>query len=195
MDADDPGFDLKALGERVRAERQRLGLSAEALSKRAGISRSMLSAVEAAEKAPTVLVLHKIATGLNTSMTRLLGEERSERVILLPREEQIVVRDPSGWVRRNLAPALPGIEFEFMRTTIPPGVEAGTFPAHAPGALEYVAVERGELLLTIGREEHWLEQGDSIFYIADCEHAFANPGDEECVYYLALEAGIRGAHD
>ena len=187
------GFDLGALGVRVRAERLALGLTLEALSSKADISRSMLSAVEAAEKAPTVLVLHKIASGLGTSMSRLLGEERSDQVILLTREDQVVAHDPSGWARRNLAPVLPGVEFEFMRTTIPRGIDAGTFPPHAAGSREYVAVERGTLQLTLDETEYVLNQGDSIYYAGDCVHGFSNPGDEECVYYLALEAGINSA--
>lgn len=109
----------------------------------------MLSDVERGTKVPTVLVLDRIATGLGTSIARLLGEERTSAVIVLRREEQDVVVDPAGWERRILSPVLPGIEFEFMRTTIHPGVDAGVFSPHAPGALEWVAIEQGTLCLTI----------------------------------------------
>jgi transcriptional regulator with XRE-family HTH domain len=81
-------LDIGALGRRIRSHRQAAGLTFDALSQRADVSRSMLSAVESGEKAPTVLTLHKIATGLGTSMSRLLGEEQTERVIVLRWEEQ-----------------------------------------------------------------------------------------------------------
>ena len=123
-------LSLVALGERVRAERVGRRMSLEGLAERAGVSRSMLSAVETGGKAPTVLTLHRIASGLGVSMSRLLGEERAEPVVVLRREQQSVARDPSGWERRNLAPPLPGREVEFMRTEIPAGVDAGTFPPH-----------------------------------------------------------------
>jgi XRE family transcriptional regulator, regulator of sulfur utilization len=187
-DQDQSGLDLAALGRRVRDERLRQRLSLDGLAGRAGVSRSMLSAVENGEKAPTVVVLHRIATGLGSSMSRLLGEERSERVIVLRRGEQVVARDPTGWERRNLAPVLPGVEFELMRTTIPPGLDAGTFPSHGPGSREYVAVEAGELRLTVGGAPYCLRAGDAISYEADVEHAFANPGEGPCVYYLAVHA-------
>src|SRR5256712_10465432 len=116
---------ITELGRRVRDERQRRGLSLEELAARAEVSRSMLSDVERGAKVPTVLVLDRIATGLGTSIARLLGEERSGSVIVLRREEQDVAVDPSGWERRILSPVLPGVEFEFMRTTINPGVDAG----------------------------------------------------------------------
>lgn len=181
------GMDIAALGERIRLERQQRRLSLEALAAQSGVSRSMLSAIERGAKVPTVLVLDRLATGLGTSIARLLGEERTSAVIVLRREEQDVAVDPSGWERRILSPVLPGVEFEFMRTTINPGVDAGVFSPHAPGALEWVAVEQGTLRLTINGTPYTLDAGDSIYYDGDCWHGFANPRQEPCVYYLAMD--------
>jgi len=185
-------LDMAAIGERIRQRRVERGWSLEMLAKRASVSRSMLSAVERGAKVPTIVVLHRIAQGLGTNMTHLLGEERTDRVVLLRREEQDVVRDPAGWERRNLAPVWPGSEFEFMRTAIPAGVHAGEYPPHPVGSREYVAVERGSLLLTVAGTPYTLHAGDSLAYEADCLHSFANPGPAECVYYLALDVPERG---
>jgi transcriptional regulator with XRE-family HTH domain len=189
MRQDPPRLDIARLGRRIRDERRRRGLSLEVLAARAGVSRSMLSDVERGGKSPTVLVLDRIATGLDTSIARLLGDEATDRVVVLRRDEQDVAHDPSGWERVILSPVLPGVEFELMRTTIPPGVDAGVFSPHAPGAREYLAMERGTLRLTIDGVEHVLRGGDSIYYAGDCRHAFANPGKDTCVYYLAMELG------
>ena len=180
-------LSLKQLGERVRLERERRGLSLDALSQRAGVSRSMLSAIERGAKAPTVLVLDRVATGLDTSLARLLAEESRSRLILLRQQDQKVARDPAGWERRILSPVLPGVEFEFMRTTLGPGVDAGVFLPHAPGSREYVAIESGTLLLTIDGTPYTLGAGDSVYYDGDCLHAFANPEHVPCVYYLAMD--------
>lgn len=185
--------DLTSLGERIRSERLRRGLSLQALEARTGVSRSMLSEVERGSKAPTVLVLDRIATGLDTSIARLLGQERQARVIVLRRSEQNAAVDPTGWERRILSPVLPGVEFELMRTTIPPGVDAGDFAPHAPGSREYLAMERGTLRLTIDGAAHTLHAGDSIYYAGDCRHGFANPGRVTCAYYLAMELAQHGA--
>jgi transcriptional regulator with XRE-family HTH domain len=184
-----PRLDLARLGERIRSERLRRRLSLQALAARTGVSRSMLSEVERGGKAPTVLVLDRIATGLDTSIARLLGQERQARAIVLRRAEQDVAVDPSGWERRILSPVLPGVEFELMRTTIPPGVDAGNFAPHAPGSREYLAMERGTLRLTLDGTEHTLSAGDSIYYAGDCWHGFVNPGRVTCAYYLAMELG------
>jgi transcriptional regulator with XRE-family HTH domain len=182
-------FDLAALGRRIHAERVRREQSLADLAARAGVSRSMVSAVERGEKAPTVLVLDRIATGLGTSIARLLGDPRGDRVVLLRKVEQDVARDPSGWERRILSPVLAGIEFELMRTTIPGGVDAGVFTPHAAGSREYLAVEKGTLQLTLDGAAYVLRAGDSIYYAGDCLHGFVNPSRGECTYYLAMDVG------
>lgn len=187
-------ISLAMVGERIRRERQHRRLSLEQVAARSGVSRAMLSAVERGRKVPSILIMDRIATALDTSIARLLGEEERHRVILHRRGEQSVAIDPSGWERRILSPVLPGVEFEFMRTTLGPRVDAGTFDPHAPGSREYVAVERGALCLTINSAAILLEAGDSIYYDGDCHHAFANPGDEPCIYYLAMDVSGGTGH-
>jgi transcriptional regulator with XRE-family HTH domain len=190
---DQAGLSLAELGARIRAERERRGLSAEDLARRCRVSRSMLYEIERGRKAPTVLVLDRIATGLGTSIARLVGGKHRGRVVRLDRDGQAVVRDPAGWERRILSPSLPGVEFEFMRTTLGPGVDAGTFDPHAAGSREYVAVESGELELTIDGTAYRLGAGDAIYYEGDCAHAFRNRPARRCVYYLVMDIGRAGA--
>jgi transcriptional regulator with XRE-family HTH domain len=188
----DSGLDMTAVGSRVRAERRRRGFTLENLAAASGVSRSMLSEVERGSRVPTVLVLDRIATGLGTSIARLLREERSAGTVVLRRDEQAVARDPSGWERRVLSPVLPGVEFEFMRTTIGAGVDAGEFASHGPGSREYLAVEAGTLRLSLNGDAVDLRAGDSIFYAGDCRHGFANPDRKACVYYLAMDVAGHG---
>jgi transcriptional regulator with XRE-family HTH domain len=185
---------VAVLGRRLRGERRRRGFTLEALATASGVSRSMLSDVERGSRVPTVLILDRIATALGTSIARLLREEQPARTVVLRREEQDVARDASGWERRVLSPVLPGVEFEFMRTTISPGVNAGMFQPHGPGSREYLAVETGTLRLSLDGDELQLCQGDSVFYAGDRHHGFANGGAEPCVYYLAMDLPGATAH-
>jgi transcriptional regulator with XRE-family HTH domain len=180
-------LNLTELGRRVRDERRRRRFSLDQLSRRSRVSRSMISAIERGAKAATVIVLDRIATGLDTSLSRFLEKESRARVIVLRRHRQKIARAVSGWERRILSPVLPGVEFELMRTTLGPGVDAGVFLPHARGSREYVAVEKGTLLLTLEGEAHTLNTGDSIYYDGDCRHGFANPSRTPCVYYLAMD--------
>jgi transcriptional regulator with XRE-family HTH domain len=190
----DAGLDVTTLGRRLHDERRRRGLTLEELAAASGVSRSMLSEVERGSRVPTVLILDRIATGLGTSIARLLRDESQARTVVLRRDEQSVARDPSGWERRVLNPVLAGVEFEFMRTTIGPGVDAGVFEPHAAGSREYLAVEAGTLRLSLDGEEVELGEGDSVCYAGDCRHGFANPGTVPCVYYLAMDLAGTAAH-
>jgi len=182
------GLQLAELGNRIREERRRRDLSLQQLAERARVSRSMLSAVERGDKAPSVLILDQIATGLGSSIARLLASEQEARVVFLTTKDQKVAVDPSGWERRILSPVLPNVEFEFMRTTLKPGVNAGAFLPHNPGSREYVAVERGTLRLTLDGEAYLLKKGESIYYAGDCVHEFENPNRRSCCeYYLAMD--------
>lgn len=183
---------VESLGPRLRAERLARGFTLESLAAATGVSRSMLSDVERGSRVPTVLVLDRIATGLGTSIARLLREASPTRRVVLRHDDQDVARDPSGWERRVLSPVLPGVEFEFMRTTIGPGVDTGVFAPHAPDSREYLAVEAGTLSLSLDGEEIDVRAGDSVYYAGDCHHGFANRGAEACVYYLAME--LAGSH-
>ncbi|TDC46530.1 XRE family transcriptional regulator [Jiangella ureilytica] len=171
---------------RLKDERRRRGLNLEALAAASGVSRSMISDIERGAKTPTVLVLARLATALGVTVSRLLGEDQPDRVIELRRDGQPAITDAAGWQRRILSPTLPGVEFEFIRTTIPAGVTLGSFAPHAVGSREYIAVETGELAVTVDGVEHRLGTGDALYYAGDATHAFANPGAVECIYYTAM---------
>ncbi|MDG6106741.1 helix-turn-helix domain-containing protein [Dactylosporangium aurantiacum] len=183
------GLSMAELGARIRARRRAQGLGLEQLGELSGVSRSMVSDVERGLKTPTVLVLDRLATALGTSIARLLDEPVGDALVVLRGERHRVVRDPAGWERRILSPVLPGVEFEFMRTTLGPGVDAGEFSPHRPGSREYVAVESGQLTLTIDGQASTLGAGDSAYFPGDCRHGFANGGAEDCVYYLVMALG------
>ncbi|MDX6633232.1 MAG: hypothetical protein QOG26_1237, partial [Solirubrobacterales bacterium] len=60
-----------AVGSRVRALRDSMGLSLRELSERSGVSAPMLSQVERGETSPTLSVAGKIASGLELSLSQL----------------------------------------------------------------------------------------------------------------------------
>jgi transcriptional regulator with XRE-family HTH domain len=178
---------MTVIGRRIRALRGQRQLSLEALAERSGVSVSMLSTVERGQKVPSILVMSWIATALDSSIGRLLEEETTPRVIVIRACDQRVINDTSGIERRSLSPVLPGIEFELMRMTLAPGVDAGTFPPHRAGSREYLAVERGTLTLTLAGAEYVLRAGDSIYHDGDLEHGYRNDGRTPCTYYLAMD--------
>lgn len=178
-------MDLESLGERVQSLRTDRGLTLRELADRSDVSVSMLSAVERGEKAPTVVVLDRIADGLDVTLASLVAEPDVERIIVRRAADQDRVDEPGGWQRTILTPVVPGVNFEWIRSTLPPGCDAGTFPAYATGSHEFVAVASGTLTLSIGERELTLTTGDSVYFAADAPHGYANRGQTRCVYHVA----------
>ncbi|HCT81052.1 MAG TPA: XRE family transcriptional regulator [Micromonosporaceae bacterium] len=183
---------LDQLGSRLREQRLARGFSLDTLAATSGVSRSMISDIERGSKMPTVLVLARLATALGTTVSRLLGEDQPDRVIPMRLADQTAITDATGWQRRILSPILAGVEFEFIRTIVPAGVVIGEFAPHAAGSREYIAVETGELTVTLDGIDHVLATGDALYYAGDCTHAFANNSSTECIYYTAMH--VAGSH-
>jgi transcriptional regulator with XRE-family HTH domain len=175
------------LGARVRELRRERRLTLDDLAERSGVSRAMISKVERGEKNPTLVVAAKLAEGLGITLSELLGTEERREVVVVPREKQMVMRDPeTGFERRLLSPSFGGRGVEFIRNVVPEGSTSGEFPPHRRGVEEYVAVEKGRLKAILAGEEHLLEEGDALYFEADVTHRFDNAGDGECNYYLVI---------
>lgn len=177
-------LELDALGVRVRGLRVAQGLGLQALSSATGVSVSMLSAIERAEKAPTVVVLSRIADGLKVTLGGLLGPLESDRVVLRRADEHEVIDEPGGWRRVVLTPVIAGVNFEWIRTTLPARCDAGAFPAYAPGSHEFVSVETGTLHVTVAEKVYELRSGDTLYFPGE-PHAYANQADTPCNYSVA----------
>jgi XRE family transcriptional regulator, regulator of sulfur utilization len=178
-------MDLLELGHRVQALRRDRGLTLQDLAAAAAVSVSMLSSVERGQKAATIVVLDRIAGGLGVPLAELIAAPADHRVIVRRAADQDVADEPGGWRREILTPVVPGVNFEWIRTTLPPGCDAGQFPAYAAGSHEYVLVESGTLRLTVGGQDVTLDAGDSLYFAADVVHAYANPAAAACTYYVA----------
>jgi transcriptional regulator with XRE-family HTH domain len=173
------------LGGRIQALRIERGLTLQGLAAVAAVSVSMLSSVERGQKAATIVVLGRIAQGLDVPIARLVAEPDEQRIVVRRAAGQDTIDEPGGWRRTVLSPVVAGVNFEWIRTTLPPGCDAGSYPAYAAGSHEYVAVESGTLRLTLGDTVLDLRAGDTVYFAADVTHGYANPTRSACVYYVA----------
>jgi transcriptional regulator with XRE-family HTH domain len=177
------------LGERVRSLRRERGLTLDLLSQRSGVSRAMISKLERGEKNPTLVVAAKVAEGLGVSLSQLVGVEERREVIVVRRQQRMVMRDPgTGFERQLLSPSFGGRRIEFLRNVVPEGSSSGEFPPHRRGVEEYIVVEKGRLLAVLGGEDYLLEEGDALYFEADVSHRFDNAGEGDCSYYLVIDS-------
>jgi transcriptional regulator with XRE-family HTH domain len=182
-----------AMGARVRALRDALGLSLRDLSERSGVSAPMLSQVERGETSPTLAVAGRIATGLDLSLSQLLRLDESQHVVVV-RAGEGRSRKRGGHAVSELTPSLPGQRADLSRHTLAPGAATGgpsDPPMHEPGARETTLVLDGSLTLVIGDSEHELGAGDTVTFDADLPHHFENRGAERTEFVAVVAAGLR----
>lgn len=178
-------MDLLHLGKQIQELRADRGLTLQDLADVSSVSVSMLSAVERGQKAATVTVLDRIASGLGVSLGTLVSLAADGQVIVRRAAEQDVTDEPGGWQRTILTPVVAGVNFEWIRTTLPAGCDAGWFPGYAPGSHEFVAVDTGTLRLRLDERVLDLDEGDSVYFAADAGHGYSNPGIVPCTYHVA----------
>jgi transcriptional regulator with XRE-family HTH domain len=184
------------LAARLRTLRAGRGLTLEALAKRAGVSRSMISLIERGASSPTAAVLDRLAAGLGVTIASLFAEEaQSEASPVSRRADQVAWRDPAtGYRRRNLSPPGYPSPVELVEVVIPAGSGvAYDTPARAIAIGQQVWVLRGELELRTGGRVHRLAAGDCLAMRLEGPVAFRNPGDQPVRYLVALapESGTR----
>ena len=67
---------MSAVGDNIRAEREKQGYSQNALAKKAGIAQATINAIERSTKSPSVDTVQLLADALNVSVSYLMGETK-----------------------------------------------------------------------------------------------------------------------
>jgi XRE family transcriptional regulator, regulator of sulfur utilization len=183
-----------AVGARVKALREGMGLSLRDLGERSAVSAPMLSQVERGETSPTLAVAAKIASGLELSLSQLLRLDEGDGVSLVRASDRLLGGHADGHRYEVLTPPVPGQRAEVSLHTLASGAATGgpgDPPIHEPGSRETVVVLEGELTLVLDGGRHELRGGDSVTFDADLPHHFENPGKEEAVLLAVVSAGLR----
>jgi transcriptional regulator with XRE-family HTH domain len=194
------GSASSTLGERLRKERDRLGLSLRELARRLEVSPSLVSQIETGKIQPSVRTLYAIVSELGVSLDELFAPpatvetgrasrsraaSRSTPVIGEPElpndrvqraHDRRAIELESG-VRWERLTAWNDPDVEFLYATYAVGGASspqGTLVRH--NGREFGTVIDGRLGVTVGFEEYVLEPGDSISFESSTPHRLHNDG-------------------
>lgn len=182
-----------AIGARVRALREAMGLSLRDLAERSGVSAPMLSQVERGETSPTLAVAAKIAAGLELTLSQLARLDEGQHVAV-SRAGRRRRYERGGHRFEELTPPLPGQRADVSLHTLRPGAATGgpgDPPMHEPGSRETAVVLTGALALVVDGTRYELRAGDSVTFDADLPHHFENDADEQTRFIAVIAAGLR----
>ncbi len=189
---------LEGIGDRVREERTRVGMSQRELARRLGLSASMISQIESGLSKPSVGTLYAIVTELDLSLDSVIrGEDYHDdndgdsisdgpvSPLVHPCDRKAIELD-SG-VRWEDLNAISGDRVDFLHATY--AVGGASTPDESlmrHHGREYGYVISGVLSIQIGFQEYELHPGDSIAFDSTRPHRLFNKGDEpvEAIWFV-----------
>ena len=196
MDADvsstteHPGSPVDALdgiGDRLREERVKAGLSQRELARRLGLSASLISQLESGVSKPSVGTLYAIVTELDVSLDRIIrGDDYTEPTRAEETEEDAPVARTG---QRQVIDLASGVRWEELTAGSEEGVDFLLATYDVGGSStpdrslmrhtgrEYGYIVSGTLSVQIGFQEYELGPGDSIAFDSTTPHRLFNEGD------------------
>jgi transcriptional regulator with XRE-family HTH domain len=195
---------LDSIGERLREERVRAGISQRELARRLGLSASLISQLESGQSRPSVGTLYSIVTELGVSLDHVIrGGDHPDAVdasggrspVVHPGERSAIDLDSGVRWEELAAEHEEGIDFlhaiyEVGGASTP---DASLMRHHGR---EYGYVMSGTLGIEIGFQRHELEAGDSIAFDSTVPHRLFNTGDvpvHAIWFVVGRETDHRGA--
>ncbi len=174
------------VGRSLRRLRTQRGLSLERLSAASGVSRAMLSQIELGQSAPTINSVWKISKALAVPFSALVSDGTRRGVTVVRRRDTQTLTSGDGvMTSRPLFPFADTERAELYELTVGAG-GVSTAEAHAPGTVENLMVNEGELELESAGVTHVLKEGDALIFQADVPHTYRNPGARAARLYLVM---------
>lgn len=201
---------LDGIGDRLREERVRAGISQRELARRLGLSASMISQLESGLSKPSVGTLYAIVTELNLSLDRVIrGEDFSDddAGLDVPGETISPLVQPA---ERQVIELASGVRWEELTASSEEGVDFLHATYEVGGAStpdeslmrhhgrEYGYIISGTLGIQIGFQEFELNAGDSIAFDSTRPHRLYNKCDEpvHAIWFVVgRDADDRVSHD
>ena len=168
-----PSNRAPRIGDRLRAERRRSGLTLREAAVKAGISVSFLSAVERGISGVSISTLHTLVKLYGVTVQGLLTEERTSGRLVRTSERPTLSAAGSGVRIEQLALGRLQMEPHFYR--VDPG--AGSEGAYDHIGEEFIFVLGGTLEVWLEEREHYvLGAGDCLYFPSTLPHRWHNPG-------------------
>jgi transcriptional regulator with XRE-family HTH domain len=180
----DPSREVElSVGDRLRKLREEHRYSMRQLARRANVSPSLISEVERGRVEPSISVLKRLATSLDTTLTYFFSEPRSDDDRVVRADARRTLRQPKTGTGISFALLAPDnterLEPIYGRYDV--GASMGPDPVTHEGE-EWGMVLKGRLKVWLGDEIYFLNEGDAIYFPSTIPHRLANVANEPTEY-------------
>ncbi|GAA1726531.1 helix-turn-helix domain-containing protein [Microbacterium paludicola] len=182
--ATDVDESARALGARIRALRQRRGMTLTQAAAEAELSHSFLSQVERGLERLSMASLFRIARALGTTQQDLLTDDPPDR----PEGAYYVYRQESGSpVDAGTGPlaVLAQHRARFLPMIFSGAFDDGAWWQHDEE--EFLYVLEGEVIVSLGDTEVLLRAGDATYYESGIRHRWRTPEGGSCRVLVVKE--------
>ena len=163
-----------AFGGRIRDMRRKANMTLQALADQAGISVGFLSQVERDKATPSLGTLANLAATLGVDVDFFVATAKPADSVTRQGERPRFALADSSLSYEHISTVLPGGTLSSLIIHIPAGY-ASEVTAHV--GEELIIVLEGTVRQTLDDTDFVLRQGDSLHFMGDTPHAFANIGD------------------
>jgi len=180
---------VSSIGPKVKRLRQEQSLSLQQLAVKAEVSAAAIHKIERNDMVPTITTLLKIATALDRTVTYFVenDEFQPEPVAFTAAADRPAVFTPhAGLSLAGVSGPYAPFRSAAAVATVAPGANSGTRPLLHAGE-ELVVVQEGTLTFEIAGTRYLIGPGDSLHFIGDQPHHWANEGTTDVVaLWIAL---------
>jgi transcriptional regulator with XRE-family HTH domain len=172
------------LGQRLRALRQRAGLSQRELARRARVSNGAISTIEADKVSPSVSALRQILSALGLSMGEFFAETPADDEPVVWRARDLTEIAGGAVSYRQVGANLAGRALQMIHERYKPGARSGRHMLSHQGE-EAGLVISGRLALEVDGRRYELGPGDAYRFDSRRPHGFANAGETDLILVSA----------
>ncbi len=174
-----------AVAQNIKNIREQKKITLDMAAQITGVSRSMLAQIEKGDANPTVSVLWKIANGYKVAFTSLVEQKNAMTTVVRAEATPVIAAGDGKYLNYPIFCFDEQHAFEMYRIVILVGGELQA-KAHLLGTEEYITVFSGSICVSVQEKEYKLHAGDSMRFLADVPHTYANIGQEEAQLSMIL---------
>jgi transcriptional regulator with XRE-family HTH domain len=181
------------IGEKVRALRLRKKMALVELGRHTGLSAGLLSKIERSNIYPPLPTLLRIAMVFGVGLDYFFRDESKRQVASIVRRgerQRFPDRTDGGAVSyffESLDFTAAERKLNAYHAEFQPLAPEDAAP-HVHEGVEFLHVLGGRLLIAIGRAEHQLDEGDSIYFDASVPHSYRRGGKNRCTAMVVTTA-------
>jgi transcriptional regulator with XRE-family HTH domain len=176
--------DSTGIGEGIRRERLRRGLTLAQLAAQVNLTVSALSQIERGASDPSISSLRRIAGAFDVPMFQFLVGT-VQRDIVVRRDRRTKLTFPDRELEYELVSADTSGEFEVLSLALAPGGATGAIGAgHA--SEECAVVLHGDVVAEVADQSYELSAGDSIKIHRELPHRFLNRSEADAEILIII---------